>query len=84
MLVLGQAIHLLIDLSLGKFLLLVRTITEFAVVELHVQLLLLLGSCFYQSLLLLFLQILVVLSYPISPLLGSGLYIVVVVALEVD
>ena len=53
LLVIGQAVHSLIDLSLGMFLLLVRTIAELAVVELLVQILLLLDSCFYESLFLL-------------------------------
>ena len=84
LLVLGQAVHSLIDMSLGRFLLLVRTIAELAVVELLVQLLLLLDSCFYQSLFFFLLQFFVVLSNPVCPLLGKGLYVIVVVALKVD
>ena len=60
---------------LGVVPFMVRTVAELVVLELIVQLLHLRGCCFYLPLLLLFLLLLVVGSYPLSSLPVSGLRI---------
>ena len=86
-LILSQAIHSFVDLSLSMLLLVVRAIAELVVLKLVVQLLHLQGSCFLLSLLFLFLLLLVEVSNPFRSSLCSvliSLYFFSIVDCEVD